>query len=135
MNLRQRKWDDRFLGLAQFIAQWSLDPNTKVGAVIADSEQRIVSLGYNGFPRGVHDLPERLQNRDIKLKMTVHGELNAIIFAQRPLSECTLYTWPFMSCAQCAAMVIQSGIRRVVAPISDNPRWIDDFPSFDPTVQ
>ncbi len=50
-----------------------------------------------------------------------------MLFASRSLENCTLYTWPFMSCAACAAMVIQAGIKRAVAPYSDNPRWKEDF--------
>ncbi|MBI2669577.1 MAG: hypothetical protein HYX20_00290 [Candidatus Yanofskybacteria bacterium] len=60
------KWDRRFLALAEFVAQWSKDPSTKTGAVIVDSNNRLVSVGYNGFPRGVNDSPERLENREIK---------------------------------------------------------------------
>ena len=58
------KWSDRFLALAEHIAEWSQDPSTKVGAVIVDSQKRVVSMGYNGFPRGIKDLPERYKNRD-----------------------------------------------------------------------
>jgi len=123
----QEKWDRRFLGLAEFIAQWSKDPSTKTGAVIVDPQRRIVSVGYNGFPRGVQDRPDRLNDRDVKYKMVVHCERNAVIFAKSPVVGCTLYTWPFMSCAPCAAMMIQAGIVEVVAPYSDNPRWSEDF--------
>jgi dCMP deaminase len=121
------KWDKRFLGLAQHVAQWSKDPSTQVGAVIVDEDQRVVSLGFNGLPRGVEDTVQRLADRDVKYQMIVHGERNAIIFAQRSLHGCTMYTWPFMSCSVCAAMIIQAGIRRCVAPYSDNSRWTDSF--------
>src|SRR3990172_2103187 len=80
-------WDSRFLRLAEFVAQWSKDPNTKVGAVIVDGTHRIVSLGFNGFPRGVDD-DERLRNRELKLKLMVHAEMNAILFAGRALDGC-----------------------------------------------
>jgi dCMP deaminase len=121
------KWDKRFLELAKFIAQWSKDPSTKTGAVIVDSKRRIVSVGYNGFARGVQDLPERLENRETKYKMVVHCEVNALLSATRSVEGCTLYTWPFMSCAPCSSLVIQAGIKRCVAPISTNERWIKDF--------
>lgn len=121
------KWDTRYLGLSKFIAQWSKDPSTKTGAVIVSPTGSVISVGYNGFPRKVADHEERLNNREEKYKIIVHCERNAIIFAQRDLLECTLYTWPFMSCAPCAGMVIQSGIKRCVAPINDNPRWVNDF--------
>lgn len=122
------KWDLRFLELARHIATWSRDPSTQTGAVIADGK-RVVSVGYNGFAAGVIDSPERYADRDTKYKMIIHCERNAIIFAQRQLNGLTLYTWPFMSCSVCAAMVIQAGIKRCVAPslpphLAD--RWGED---------
>lgn len=119
-------WDIRFLKLAEHIASWSKDPSTKTGAVITD-DRTIISVGYNGFARGVEDSADRLNNRELKYRMIVHCERNAIIFANRNLNGCTIFTWPFMSCAPCAGMVIQSGITRVVAPVNDNPRWQEDF--------
>src|SRR3989344_2191240 len=79
---RTEKWDRRFLALAEHVAQWSKDPSTKTGAVIVDPNNRVVSLGYNGFPRGVNDLPERLSNRELKYKIIVHCERNALLFAR-----------------------------------------------------
>jgi dCMP deaminase len=124
---RQIKWDNRYLALAKFVAQWSKDPSTQTGAVIADHQGYVVALGYNGFARGVQDTKERLDDRETKYKMVVHCERNAIISAKRDLTGYTLYTWPFMSCGPCAGMVIQAGIRRCVAPHNDNPRWQADF--------
>jgi dCMP deaminase len=136
------RWDLRYLEAAKHFAQWSKDPSTKVGAVIVTRQQtysgdlldlrkidmgRIVSVGYNGFARGIKDSDDRLNNRELKYKMVVHGERNAMLYAQRDLTGCTLYTWPFMPCAPCAAMTIQTGIKRVVAPKNDNPRWVEDF--------
>lgn len=123
----KEKWDRRFIELAKHIASWSKDPSTKTGAVIVDNKRRVISLGYNGLAQGVQDLPERLNDRPTKYKMFVHCERNAMLFAQQPLQDCTLYTWPFMSCAACAAMVIQVGIKRIVAPYSVNPRWKEEF--------
>jgi dCMP deaminase len=124
---REQKWDKRFIELARFISTWSKDPSTQTGAVITDPSRRVISVGYNGLAQGVEDTPERLNNRDIKYKIIVHCERNALLFAGRSVENCTLYTWPFMSCATCAAMVIQAGIKRCVAPFSDNPRWKDEF--------
>jgi dCMP deaminase len=124
---REEKWDRRFLALAEHVAQWSKDPSTQTGAVIVDPNNSVVSLGYNGFPRGVQDLSERLENRELKYKIIVHCERNALLFAKRDVAGCRLYTWPFMSCVPCASMVIQAGITKVIAPPSDNPRWIEDF--------
>ena len=121
------KWDIRYLELAKFVSSWSKDPSTKTGAVIVDSNNYVVSLGFNGLPRKVKDTEERLQSRDLKYKMIVHCERNAIIAAKKDLTGCTLYTYPFMSCSPCAGLVIQAGITRCVAPLNDNPRWIEDF--------
>ena len=120
------RWDDFGLRLAAFMAGESKDPSTKVGAVILDHDKRVVSVGYNGFPRGVRD-DDRLFDRGTKYEMVVHGEANAILFAQRNLHGHTLYTHPFMPCSRCASMIIQVGISRVVAPWSDNERWVESF--------
>jgi len=110
-------WDKKYLGLARYISDWSKDPSTKVGAVIADKDHRLVSLGYNGLAQRTDDSPERLNNRDLKYKIIIHGELNAMHFANRSdLSDCTIYLWPFLSCSSCTSQIIQRGIRRVVAP-------------------
>jgi dCMP deaminase len=120
-------WNQRFLSLAEHIAQWSKDPSTQVGAVIVDPSRRIISTGYNGLPQGVDDTDNRLHTREIKYEMIVHGEINAILFAKQDLLGSTLYTWPFMPCSRCASIVIQSGIKTVVAPLNDSPRWKDSF--------
>lgn len=121
------KWDLRFLDLAQFWAEkCSRDPSTKVGAVITKGK-RLVSMGYNGFPAGVEDKPERYADRDLKYKLIVHGEINAIVLAGQPLEGTTLYTWPFMPCSNCAGIIIQSGITKVVAPENDSERWQESF--------
>ena len=122
-----RKWDLRFLELAKHISTWSKDPSTQLGAVIVDKNKRVISMGYNGFPRGVKDTPERLNNREVKYSMVVHGEMNAIIFATQPLEGSALYIWPFLSCSVCTAVIINAGVKRVVAPLNDNPRWIESF--------
>ena len=119
-------WDKRFLELAEHVAQWSKDPSTKVGAVIVDSKKRVVSLGYNGFPRGVHDCRDNLNNRDQKYKRVIHAEPNAILFAQKDLTDCSIYTWPFQPCSACTTLIIQSCIKRVVAPAASDElrgRW------------
>jgi dCMP deaminase len=120
------KWDIRFLQLAKFISEWSKDPSTKVGAVITDENNRIVSIGYNGFPQDIHD-DNRLKDRETKYKIIIHGEMNAILFANRSLISCVLYTYPFMPCPRCASMIIQAGIKRVVSYNNMPKRWEDEF--------
>lgn len=123
---RQMKWDLRFIGLAKHVSEWSKDPSTKVGAVIT-KRNRLVSVGFNGLPEEVEDTYERLNNRDLKIKTVIHGEINALIFAEKDVTGCTVYTYPFMPCSNCASQLIQEGIKRVVAPKNDNPRWVDSF--------
>ena len=114
------KWPARFLDLAQSVAQWSKDPSTKVGAVIVRPDRTIASVGYNGAPRGVTD--DNLDDRDYKLAVTVHAEMNAILSAHERLDGCTLYVWPMPPCSHCAGAVIQSGVCKVVAP-KPGERW------------
>lgn len=122
------KWDSRFLDLSKHVSQWSKDPSTKVGAVIADSENRIISLGYNGLARSVEDKEEIYNNRELKYKCIVHAEINAILFAERHrLQGATLYTYPFMPCGRCAPSIIQSGIGRVVSYNNAVSRWRESF--------
>lgn len=120
------KWDRRFLDLAQHVAQWSKDPSTKVGCVIANTMKQVVSIGYNGFPRGVEDTPERLNDRETKYRLVVHSEPNAIANANMSVRGCTVYTWPFAPCVECMKILATNGISRVVHPsLSDElrERW------------
>jgi dCMP deaminase len=124
-----KKWDKRFLDLAHHVAEWSRDPSTKVGAVIVRPNKTVASLGFNGFPRGVVDAPERYFEREVKYAMVVHAEPNAILMAQEPLDHYTLYTTHF-PCAQCAASIIQSGITDVITMHPSErmkERWGDSF--------
>ena len=124
------KWDKRFLQMAKLASSWSKDPSTKVGCVIADKDNRIVSVSYNGFSKGVNDNPELYKDRELKLQRTVHAEVNAIVFAKQDLEGCSIYVWPLPSCANCTSVIIQSGIKRVVAvaPTKEQEeRWKDSF--------
>lgn len=118
------KWDDRFLSLAKTVSTWSKDPSTGVGAVIVDAQHRVVSLGFNGFPRGIQD-DERSQNKALKYEMTIHAEINAILFAKQSLHGCTLYVYPLTPCGRCASIIAQSGISRVVGPTVKVERWVE----------
>ena len=115
-------WDERMLALAQHVAGWSKDPSTQVGAVIADPAHRVLSIGYNGYPKAVPDC--QLEDRDYKLARIVHAEMNALLFARAPLEGATLYVWPMPPCSHCAGPIIQAGIGRVVAP-PPQERWAD----------
>ena len=115
-----------FLELAKTVSTFSKDPSTKVGAVIVDDDNRVISIGYNGFPKGLRD-DHRLDNRDLKYDMVVHAEANALLFANAPTKGCTIYTWPFQPCSRCASLIIQSGIRRVVSVENEETRWVSNF--------
>lgn len=121
------KWDERFIRLAEHISTWSKDPSTAVGSVIVRPDKTIASLGFNGLPRHLHDSAERLHDRDLKLKIILHSELNCILNAKEPLTGFTIYVFPFHPCSACAAAIIQAGIKRVVCPISDVQRWAANF--------
>lgn len=123
------KWDQRFLDLAAVVATWSKDQSTQVGSVIVDSRNRIVSLGFNGFPHGLDDTPVE---RDEKLRRTLHAEVNSILHARGNTEGCRIYvTHP--PCARCAALIIQAGITQVITPPSTSThfevRWADDIAS------
>ena len=112
------KWDRRFLDLASHISGWSKDPSTKVGCVVVGEDREIRSTGFNGFPRGIEDSMERLDDRELKYPLTCHAEENAIMHAARigiSLKDCTAYvTWP--PCTRCARSLIQAGVVEVVYP-------------------
>lgn len=114
--------------MAQLVSTWSKDPSTKVGAVIVDKNNVPVSMGFNGFPRGISD-DGRMDDRETKYTMTIHAEMNALMFADRSVEGCTLYTHPFQPCSRCAACVIQSGIKKIVTKklSKTHQRWYNDF--------
>lgn len=117
-------WDLRHLKHAEQVADSSKDPSTKVGSVIIDAKRRVLGVGYNGFPRGILDSPERLGDRDVKYSLMVHAELNAILNSGdvTRLEGATLYSSLF-PCNECAKSIIQVGITRVVTRISSIDRW------------
>ena len=116
------KWDYRFMEMARLVASWSKDPSSQVGAVLTRGKF-VVSVGFNGFPQGVADSAERLENREIKYPTILHAEINAILSARQDVRGCSIYVTPYMPCPQCAAVVVQSGITRVVYTPSSNEKW------------
>lgn len=120
-----RKWDQRFLNVANEIASWSKDPSTKVGAVLVSPCKTKVSWGYNGLPRSIADTDERLLNKELKNKLTVHAELNCILNATDTIGWTLYVTKP--PCIKCAAAIIQAKIATVVCPALDpNSSWFLD---------
>ena len=108
-------WDEYFMGIAMLAAQRSKDPNTQVGACIVSKDIIIISIGYNGMPKGCSDdvFPWNREGEDTKYPYVVHAELNAILNANgRDLRGSKLYVALF-PCNECAKAVIQSGISEI----------------------
>lgn len=142
MNItaKEERWHRHFIGMALYHARMSKDPNTQVGAVIVGPDREILSAGFNGFPRGIQDTAERLNDRDEKLRLIVHAEMNALLAAARTgmrLKDCTLYMaakdengiWGGPPCTRCTVEMIQVGIKQVVSlPFKNTPsNWVDDL--------
>lgn len=125
------KWNNKFIELATLVGSWSHDPSTKIGCVVFNDANRILSVGYNGFPAKVQDLPERLNDRPTKLAYTVHSEANAIASAARSgvsLLGGTILVTELHPCATCAGLIIQAGISKVIAKLPEiDGRWADSF--------
>ena len=121
----------KFVPMVQELAQLSKDPSTKVGAAIFGPGMEIRATGWNGFPRGVHDTPERLNDRPTKYLYVAHAEFNAVMNAARSgvsTDGCSLLVTALHPCNICAMAVIQSGIKTVYAPLpKDDERWADKF--------
>lgn len=114
--------------MAALVGTWSKDPSTKVGAVIVSEANHVVSVGFNGFPRGVAD-DERLNDRECKYMNTIHAEMNALMFANQSVEGCTIYVHPMQPCSRCAICLIQSGIKKIVTKVlsKTHERWYNDF--------
>ena len=109
-------WDEYFMGIARLSGMRSKDPNTQVGACIVSQDNKILSMGYNGLPRGCSDdeFPWSRDGEDNKYFYTTHSELNAILnYRGGSLEGATIYVTLF-PCNECAKAIIQSGIREVV---------------------
>ena len=117
----------KFILIANAVALLSKDPATKVGALMVDRRGAIRAQGFNGFPRGIDDAPERYADRNTKLRLVAHAEANAIANAASvgtPLFDCSLVVTKF-PCHECAKLIINAGIRRVYSePIEFNSTWV-----------
>ena len=111
-------WDEYFMGVAYLSSMRSKDPNTQVGACIVSRSNRILSMGYNGFPNGVSDdeFPWSREGEDLESKYfdSTHSELNAILnYRGGSLEGAKLYVTLF-PCNECAKAIIQCGIKELV---------------------
>ena len=112
-------WDEYFMAVAKLAAKRSKDPNSQVGCCIVSEDNKILSIGYNGFPRGCSDdaFPWARENDDplkTKYVYVTHSELNAILnYRGGSLEGAKLYVSLF-PCNECAKAIIQCGIRKVI---------------------
>lgn len=140
-DAKRNRWDRHFLQLCLDHARMSKDPSTRVGSVIIGSDHEPLTDGFNGFPRGIADTPARLNDRDVKLSLVVHAEMNTICNAARmgtKIKGATLYlactddsggVWGGPPCSRCTVHAIQAGIVEVVSyPVKSAPsRWHEDL--------
>jgi dCMP deaminase len=116
-------WDVRHINLAYHVAQWSKD-TTKVGAVAVGVNRKDLALGYNGFPPGVADTPERLQDQVTKYALTQHAERNVLDHAKFEIQTIATTMFP---CSQCAKSIVSRGVKRVLSPAPlDREPWASD---------
>ena len=113
-------WDEYFMGVAHLSGMRSKDPNTQVGACIVSPDNKILSMGYNGFPKGCSDdeFPwERENDKDsnlTKYPFVTHSELNAILNYRGGSLEGTKLYVSLFPCNECAKAIIQAGIKKIV---------------------
>ena len=118
-------WDEYFMGVAKLSAERSKDPNTQVGACIVSADNKILSMGYNGFPSGCSDdefpWSREAEGLDAKYLYVTHSELNAILnYRGGSLEGSKLYV-SLVRCNECAKAIIQAGIRTVVYELDKYP--------------
>ena len=114
-------WDEYFIGICTLSAHRSKDPSTQVGACIVSPDHKILSMGYNGFPKGCSDdifpwakMKAEQDPYNAKYFYVTHAELNAILnYRGGSLEGATIYV-PLFPCNECAKAIIQSGIKTLV---------------------
>ena len=129
-------WDEYFMGVAMLSGLRSKDPNTQVGCCIVSQDNKILSMGYNGLPKGCSDdefpwLREGENPLETKYIYTVHSELNAILNYRAEAWKEPSYMCHFFPCNECAKAIIQSGIKEV---IYDSNKY-EDTPSVQASMR
>lgn len=111
-------WDEYFMGVSMLSGMRSKDPNTQVGACIVSDNNKILSMGYNGFPNGCSDdeFPWAREGdvENTKYAYVTHSELNAILNYRGGSLEGTKLYVTLFPCNECAKAIIQAGIKTVV---------------------
>ena len=126
-----KTWNIYFMEIAELVASKSKDPRTKVGAVLVRNN-RIISTGYNGFPKGIVETVERWQPPQ-KYDFVVHAERNALDNAAKEgisTLGTTLYITPLPPCLECVKGIISAGVEKVVITrydIETRPQWADSI--------
>lgn len=111
-----KRWLDRHLALAEYVKGWSKDPSTQVGAVVVSGvDRRWVAIGYNGFPPGVQDTEERLQDKETKYHFIQHAERAVLDNAAFDVRGATMYV-TMHPCSECAKSIIAKRLKCVVCP-------------------
>lgn len=121
------KWTNHFIKVAELVSTMSKDPNHKIGAVIVDKNNRIVSTGFNGFAKGIVDTEDRLNDKETKRLLMLHAEENAILYAKQDLTDCSIYVYGYPSCIHCTSIIIQSGIKNIYYKNSRKDNTISDY--------
>jgi dCMP deaminase len=126
-------WNQRYMSMAKEVSLWSKDPNTKVGAIAVGNKGQILSQGYNGFPRGIFDTVDRLNDRPTKYKYVVHAEMNVIYnatYSGVSLDGAKLFVYGLPVCSECCKGIIQVGIKEVFVAqecIDLRPHWFESW--------
>jgi dCMP deaminase len=116
----------KFMAVAEAMMNMSKDPSTKTASVALDDDLNVLATGYNGFPRGVKDTPERWNNRELKYPRVIHGEANMVAAAARTgrsLKGSTVVVTTLFPCSGCAGLMAQAGVRRVITTKPNIERW------------
>ena len=129
------KWDIHMMKIAKLCSEMSKDPSTKVGSVIMGPNKRILSTGYNGFPADVPDYKEWYTNREMKYKLIIHAEVNALKQLKTVEPGSTLYVYPVMPCIDCYRKIHEKGISRIVSLNHDKKHQEDNCTVCDPTKE
>ena len=124
-------WQKRMMDMARHVSTWSKDTSKKVGAVVADCDNTILSLGYNSNPRKSNDEKKERFEKPLKYTYVVHAEVNAIYNSSRSgvsLKDATMYV-TYFPCHECAKAIINSGVKTVVTyePDFDHEKWGKSF--------
>jgi len=113
MSTSQKQWDEYFLKIAETVAEKSKDPSSKMGCVIVNPKKQVISVGYNGLIQGADESKMTLEERPMKYHFVIHSEMNALLYANRDLTGCTIYN-KTATCDNCLKHCLQAGIKRFV---------------------